>query len=167
VTADTAAMYNLSQVSDLAAVSSQLIFGGPSECDIRPRCLEGLYSVYGLPAFADFKALDAGGSLTKTALSGGEIDVALLFSSDGSIAANGWVLLADDQGLQPAENIIPLVSQEIVDDHGDDFVDLINSVSAKISQAELTAMNKQVGFDGESAQDVAEAFLKRYGFIDG
>jgi osmoprotectant transport system substrate-binding protein len=167
VTSETASTFGLANVSDLAAVSADLIFGGPSECDIRPRCLEGLYSVYGIPEFADVKELDTGGPLTKTALGGGEIDVAMLFTSDGSIFANGWVLLNDDQGLQPAENIIPLVSQELIDDQGDEFVNLVNSITARISQAELTEMNRQVGFDGESVEDVAAAFLQRNGFIGG
>src|SRR5690554_1729597 len=52
-------------------------------------------------AVHDFVPLDTGGPLTKAALEAGDIDVALLFSSDGAIAANGWVLLEDDQDLQP------------------------------------------------------------------
>ena len=44
-----------------------------------------------------FKALDAGGPLTTGALDNGDIDIALLFSSQGIISEKGWVILADDK----------------------------------------------------------------------
>ena len=47
-----------------------------------------------------FKPLDTGGPLTKAALEKGDVDVALLFSSDADIGAKGWVDLTDDKQLQ-------------------------------------------------------------------
>jgi osmoprotectant transport system substrate-binding protein len=164
VTAETAEALGLSAISDLAGQETELSFGGPPECPDRPRCLQGLVDVYGLQ-FGEFVPLDAGGPLTVTALDGGEIDVALLFSSDGVIGARGWVLLDDDMGLQPAENIAPVVNDELIDAYGDDFVALIDAVSAGISQKDLTELNKLVGFDGEAAADAAAAWLDQMGFM--
>ncbi len=48
-------------------------------------------------ATLNFKALDAGGPLTKAALTKGDVQVALVFTSDADIAVNKWVLLADDK----------------------------------------------------------------------
>ena len=45
-----------------------LVFGGPPECAERPDCLPGLRRAYGL-RFRAFAALDAGGPLTRQALS--------------------------------------------------------------------------------------------------
>ena len=42
------------------------------------------------------------------ALEGKQIDVALLFTSDPSISAKGFVLLEDDKKLQRADNIAPV-----------------------------------------------------------
>lgn len=159
VTGDTASELGLTKISDLKGKSDTLTFGGPSECPTRPRCLGGLESVYGL-TFAEFKALDAGGPLTVEALAGDEIDVALLFTSDGVIAARGFVLLEDDQGLQPAENIAPVVAQELVDAYGSTFSDVLNDLSSKLTQDDLTELNKLVGYDGESAADAARAWLE-------
>ena len=50
------------------------------------------------------------------ALEGDEIQVALLFTSDGVISAKGFVLLEDDEGLQPAENLTPVIRQDIIDE---------------------------------------------------
>ncbi|MCU1672550.1 MAG: Glycine betaine/choline-binding protein of an ABC-type transport system [Frankiales bacterium] len=77
---------SLTKLSDLKAYKGDLVLGGPPECPTRPFCKPGLEKTYGL-TFSNFKALDAGGPLTKTALKKGEIQVGLVFSSDGSLSA--------------------------------------------------------------------------------
>jgi osmoprotectant transport system substrate-binding protein len=163
VTQDLADELGLSETSDLADHAGDLVLGGPPECPSRPRCLIGLSDTYGL-TFREFKALDSGGPLTVAALEGGEIDVAVLFTTDGTIAAKGFVLLDDDKGLQPAENVIPVIRQEILDAYGGDLEDLINDVSAKITTAELTEMNRRFGFDRVDADVVAADWLSANGF---
>ena len=164
VTADTAASLGLTKVSDLAAHNGELTFGGPPECPERPLCLIGLQDLYGLQ-FAGFTPLDVGGPLTVAALEGGEIDVALLFTSDGVIAAKGFVLLEDDMNLQPSENVIPVVRDEIVTAYGSEFTDLLDSVSAKITTAELSALNKRYGIDAVDADVLAREWLTANGFL--
>jgi osmoprotectant transport system substrate-binding protein len=166
VTGDTAASYGLGKVSDLAPVASGLVFGGPPECPERLNCLPGLESVYGL-TFAEFKALDVGGPLTVAALESGDIDVGVLFTTDGVIAAKGFVLLDDDQGLNPAENIVPAVRLDIVDAYGDDLVELLDEVSAAITTPELTEMNRRAGIDQEDPADIASEWLSDKGFVSG
>lgn len=163
VTARTASELGLVTVSDLAPHSGALTFGGPPECPERELCLLGLQSVYGLE-FASFAPLDVGGALTVAALEGGEIDVALLFTSDGVIAAKGFVLLEDDQGLQPAENIVPITTAEIIAAYGDEFVELLDSVSAKLTTAALSQLNKRYGIDAEDADSLAREWLTDNGF---
>lgn len=152
----------LSKVSDLSKVEN-LVLGGPPECPERPRCLIGLQDVYGLE-IAEFKALDAGGSLTVAALNGDEVDVGLFFTT--YLFIDEYLALEDDLGLQPAENIVPVVRQDIVDEYGNNFVDLINDVSAKITTDQLTDMNERF-FTPEDADVIARDFLVENGFIDG
>ena len=166
VTGDTAASHGLGKVSDLAPVASGLVFGGPPECPERLNCLPGLESVYGL-TFAEFKALDVGGPLTVAALEAGDIDVGVLFTTDGVIAAKGFVLLDDDQGLNPAENIVPAVRLDIVDAYGDDLVELLDEVSAAITTPELTEMNRRAGIDQDDPADIASEWLSDKGFVSG
>jgi osmoprotectant transport system substrate-binding protein len=164
VTAETAATLGLSTVSDLVAHNGTLVMGGPPECPERELCLIGYTEVYGIE-FADFRPLDVGGPITVAALDGGEIDVALLFTSDGVIAARGFVLLEDDLNLQPAENIVPVVRQEIVDAYGQDLVDLMNRVTAAITTAELSELNKRYSIDAVDADVLAREWLEANGFI--
>lgn len=166
VTGDTAASLGISKVSDLAPVAADLVFGGPPECPERLNCLPGLESVYGL-TFAEFKPLDVGGPLTVAALEAGDVDVGVLFTTDGVIAAKGFVLLDDDRGLNPAENIVPAVRLDIVESYGDDFVDLLDSVSAQINTPELTEMNRRAGIDQDDPADIAAEWLADKGFVSG
>ena len=165
VTQTTADELGLAKVSDLAAHNGTLVLGGPPECPEREFCLPGLENVYGL-SFAEFRPLDAGGPITVAALEGNEIQVGLMFTSSASIFANGFVLLEDDKGLQPAENLVPAVRAEIVEAYGDDFKQALNSVSARLTTAELTSLNKFVEVDGEDPEKVAAEWLKAIGVTE-
>ena len=81
--ADALGVQTLSELADVCG--SGLILGGPAECPERPLCQPGLEETYGL-SFDEFRELDAGGPLTKTALQQGEISIGLVFSSDGALA---------------------------------------------------------------------------------
>lgn len=162
VTAATAADLGVSKVSDLAAFNDTLVLGGPPECPERAFCLQGLTDVYGL-SFTEFKPLDVGGPLTVAALEGDEIQVGLLFTTDGVIVSKGFVLLDDDKGLQPAENLVPVIRTDILDEYGDDLADVLNAVSAALTTQGLTEMNKLTGYDGEDPVAVATEWLKSVG----
>jgi len=154
----------LSKISDLAALNGQLVLGGPPECPERPFCLKGLEKTYGL-TFKDFKALDTGGPLTVAALKGGQIDVGVLFTSDAVIEAEGFVLLQDDKGLQLSENVVPVVREAIASRAPADFATAIDGLSARLTTAELTGMNKRVGLDKQDPKAVAGAWLKAQGLV--
>ncbi len=165
VTAETASELGLSTVSDLQPVAGELRFGGPPECPERPLCLIGLTDVYGLE-FAEFVPLDSAGPITIAALEGGDIDVALLFSTQGIIAANGWVSLEDDKGLNPADNLAPAIRTEVVDAYGDDLVALLESYSEALTTEDLTELNKRADLDQEDPALLAEEWLRDNGFIE-
>jgi len=146
-------------------IASQLILGGPPECPERPFCLIGLEETYGLE-FQEFRPLDAGGPLTVAALEGGDIDVGLLFTSDPSIADKGFVLLEDDMQLQLADNLIPVVRQEVLEE-SPEIAELIDPWMAMLTQEELTALNKLVVVDQEDPADVVEQWLSENGLETG
>jgi osmoprotectant transport system substrate-binding protein len=162
VTAATAARYRLRTVSDLAAVAPALVFGGPPECPERPYCLAGLRRAYGL-RFRAFVALDAGGPLTRQALRAGDISVALLFTTDPTIREQHLVVLADNRGLQPAENVVPVVGRAAAERYGPGLFAALNAVSARLATPALTALDAQVELDGRAPGIVAERWLRDQG----
>ncbi len=148
-----------------ATLASTLVLGGPPECPQRPFCAVGLEKTYGL-TFKEFKPLDAGGPITVQAVKNGTVDVGLLFTSDPSIAANGFVLLADDKQLQRADNLVPVVRQKVLD-ASPGVADLLNGWTAKITQEVLNDLNKQVSVDQKDPKDVAKAWLAANGLATG
>ncbi len=148
-----------------ATVASQLVLGGPPECPQRDFCQLGLKATYGLD-FKEFKPLDAGGPLTVTALDSGDIGVGLLFTSDPSIAAKGYVLLADDKQLQKSDNIAPIVRQAVLD-KSPAIKDILNGLSAKLTQDALIGINKAVAVDKQDPADAARAWLTAQGILPG
>lgn len=161
VTRDTADELGLQTVSDLTDHAADLVFGGPPECPERPFCLPGLDTTYGI-TFRDFRPLDVGGPLTVAALEGGEIDVALLFSTSSVIVDRGFVMLEDDQGLQAAENITPLIRADALND---EVEELLNAVGAALDTETITALNARVEIDNEDPEDVARDFLEDAGLL--
>jgi osmoprotectant transport system substrate-binding protein len=162
ISATTAESLDIDSLSDLSSFAPGMTFGGPAECPDRTLCLMGLEDVYGL-RFKEFIALDAGGPLTAQALNDGTIDVGLLFSSDPTLRAGGLVDLRDDRGLQPAENVTPVVSQAALERFGQGFVDALNAVSARLRTADLREMNAAIAA-GRPADDVARGWLRANGF---
>jgi osmoprotectant transport system substrate-binding protein len=151
---------HLVKLSDVSSVASGWTLGGPPECPQRPFCQQGLESVYGLH-FKAFKALDAGGPLTYAAFKSGAINIGLVFSSDGAIAANDLVVLQDDKHLQQADNIVPLIRSTVANS---EVTALLNSVDAKLNTPDLTAMNKSADVDKQDPIDVATTWVKNHGF---
>jgi osmoprotectant transport system substrate-binding protein len=166
VTSATAQRHRLRSIADLAAVDQDLVFGGPPECPQRQYCLRGLERTYGL-TFGTFVPTDAGGALTRQALSSGQIDVGLLFTTDANLSSHELVVLADDRGLQPAENVTPLLRAQVVARFGQDVLDTLDEVSARLTTEVLRSLNAAVEAEGATAQDVAEDWLGSQGLAVG
>jgi osmoprotectant transport system substrate-binding protein len=166
VTAETAQRYGLRTLSDLATVSRRLVFGGPPECTRRPFCLPGLERSYGITFGRVFSNLDTGGPRTVSALAEGTVDVALLFTSDGAIDLNDFVLLEDDLRLQPAENVTPVIRTGVLDRFGPSLADTVNAVSALLSTGELRTLNAEVAL-GATPQQIASRWLASNGLDPG
>ena len=162
VTAATAARYRLRTISDLARVAGRLVFGGPPECRERPYCLPGLRVSYGL-RFREFVPLDAGGPLTLQALTAGDVDVALLFTTDPAIRARHLVVLGDNRDLQPAENIVPVLRRATAHRFGPGLLAALNALSARLSAAALAGLDAQVGLDSRTPRVVAERWVRAQG----
>jgi len=162
VTREVAKRFGLRTISDLALVADDLVFGGPPECPDRPLCLQGLEETYGLE-FEAFVALDASGPVTVAALEGGEVDVALLFTTSGYLAGGTFVLLEDDLGLQPPENVVPVVRSEVIAEHGAAFAAVVAEVSRALTTEELASLNRSVSIVGRGHRLVARDWLATNG----
>jgi osmoprotectant transport system substrate-binding protein len=138
VTRETAERHDVQRLSDLVPIAGELKLGGPAECEARPLCALGLRERYGL-RFAEFVSLDAGGPASHQALRNGDVDVALMFTSDPALS--DYVELVDDRALQPAENVTPVVRTEVLDRWDPAVTEVIDAVSGELDTATLRELN--------------------------
>jgi osmoprotectant transport system substrate-binding protein len=163
VTRATAARLHLRTVSDLRRVAGRLTIGGTPECPKRPYCLPGLRSVYGLQ-FAAFEPFDTLAQRV-TALLDGVVNVAMLTTTDGNLATGNLVLLADDRHLQPAENVVPVVTDSAAARYGKRLTGVLNEVSSRLTTNALLFLNWRVQVAGDDVVTEARAWLERQGIL--
>ena len=161
VTKATATKYNLSKLSDLAAVGNQLVLGAGPECPTRPFCQPGLEKTYGIH-FKAFKALDTDGPLTRAALANGTIQVGLVFSSDSDLTKLGLVVLQDDRHLENADNVVPIIRSQVATA---DVKGLLDKISAALTTEQLISLNGQVELQHQDADAVATAYLQQHSYF--
>lgn len=159
VTQETADEHGLQAVSDLAPVAGDLTLGGPPECPDRPFCILGLKDVYGVE-FGDFRALDFGGARTEQALEAGAIDVALLFSLNPNIEANGWIALEDDENLQVPGNFVAVVRDEAMNE---ELPGLLDPVTESLTNELMLDLVNRIANEHEDVEEVAASHLESAG----
>lgn len=158
VTQKTADKYKLKTIADLQPVASQLVLGGPAEWKTRHEGLSGLRDVYGLN-FKSFKVLDVGGPLTLSAMkitSPGRRSAFNLASNQ----KDRLVVLEDTKHLFAAQNIVPIVASEALNDA---VTITLNKVSAQLTTEDLIDMNEQIA-EFVSIDDIAHQWLVKHGF---
>lgn len=158
VTEETATKHNLTNISDLEPVAGELVLGGPPEWVDRVNGVVGLREVYGLE-FKEFLPLDAGGPLTLSSLTSGQIQVADMFSTDPALTEQNLVALEDDKALFAAENILPVINTSKATP---EVEEILNAVSAALTTEDLIAMNAKATA-GEPLTDIAGAWLTEAG----
>ena len=159
VTKGTAAKLGLKSIADLQTYAKDLTLGGPPEWKTRPTGVPGLKKFYNLD-FKDFRPLDAGGPLSVQALKNGQVDAVNLFTTDPSIADNGFVILDDPKNLFAAQNVVPLIAKSKVTPT---ISASLNAVSAKLDTATLGELVKEVVVDKKDPVVVAKEFLAKNG----
>jgi osmoprotectant transport system substrate-binding protein len=136
VTQEFADEWNLTTIGDLTNVTVPLTLGGNSEGENRPDGPAGLAAIYGVEvAFTPIE--DGGGPLTVKALQDGDIQLAIIYTADPSIAENNLVSLEDTGGLFLASHVVPLASDNV----DEDTAAIINQISAAMSPKDLIALN--------------------------
>ena len=163
---ETAVEFSLVTMSDLADVAGQLTWGLPLDCSTNPSCGPGLKDVYGIDiATLQVENLGACSGEMATALNDGGIGVAELCTTQADIGRYNFVLLQDDKKLIPAQNVAPVVRNDLLEAAPDDFEATLNAVSAKLTTAELTKLNVRFSVNQESIEDVASQWLADQGLV--
>jgi osmoprotectant transport system substrate-binding protein len=149
------------KITKISELTPDLRLGAPQDCPTNAGCLPALQKTYGIDLSANYVPLDASGPLTKEALKNGDVDVAVIFSTDSAIEANDWVVLEDDKAIFNADNIVPVLTDALA--QNGQLVELVNGVSAALTTEQLTKLNKRYDIDKEDADAIAKDWLEENG----
>jgi osmoprotectant transport system substrate-binding protein len=161
VTQEFAESNDVTTLSDLAAMGQPIKLAAAPDCEGRDDCEKGLREVYGLN-IEEIVPLGFGTPQTKDAVLEGEVDLGLVGTTDGSLDDLGLVILEDDKGIQPAQNLIPAVRTEFLDENPD-IAEVLNELSATLTTEDLGEMNAAVDIERQKPEDVAADYLSEQG----
>ena len=156
-TKEFASENGLTQVEDLKKLDSFTI-GARPEFKSRFNGLKGMQQVYGIDN-AKFKQLALG--LQYPSLDKGDVDSANVFSTDAQLASGKYTVLEDPKGVFGFQNVYFVINKDKYDAlGGQEFMDVINSVNALLTEEAMTSMNAAVDLDKKKPADVAQQFLQ-------
>lgn len=152
-----------SAISDVAEAG--LRFGASAQCFERPQCYIGLTDpeIYGIE-FADTVTLEFG-PLLGEALAAEEVDAVVWNTTAPQIETEGFKVLTDDEMLFSADNIAPIIRDEVLDAYGDQLAGDLNELSAEITTEDLLAWNVETDIELRESDDVATEWLEAEGLL--
>jgi osmoprotectant transport system substrate-binding protein len=163
VTEEFAEENNLETLSDLAALGEPITLASPPDCEGRTDCEAGLEDVYGLD-IEKILPLGYGTPQTIDSVNSGESDLGEVATTQGDIEQSGLVILEDDKGIQPAQNVIPAVNTEFLNEHPD-VAEVLNPLADVLTTEDLTELNGRVALNRELPEDVAQDYLTEQGLL--
>lgn len=153
-------------LEDLAAKlnsGEKLTLGCNIEFYKRDDGLKPLQKAYGFEfSRSDVKRMETG--LVYKALKDGDVDVGLVFATDGRIPAFKFTVLKDTKNYFPAYAITPTVRKETLDANPE-LAGHLNTLSGLFDDATMSALNAEVDVDKKSVAEVANGFLKAKGLL--
>lgn len=164
---ETAEKYNLKTISDLAAVSDQLIFGAEHGFYTEEGSMKytPFIKFYGLN-FKENKPIDL--SLKYAAIKNGSIDVTIVYTTDGLNKEAGLVILEDDRNFFPEYNDALLVRNDLFErfkDIAPNLEEVLNSLGGQFTDEIMTDLTYEVDVNGRTPEDVAHEYLLNKGLI--
>jgi osmoprotectant transport system substrate-binding protein len=156
----------IKSISDLAAkmkAGQNLKLASNAEFYARPDGLAPLQKAYGFE-FGRENVVRMDTGLVYQALRDSQVDVGLVFATDGRVPAFDFVILNDDKDFFPNYALTPVVRKETLDKHPK-LADHLNALSAKLDDATMARLNAMVDVDKKTVEEVASSFLKSQGVV--
>ncbi|WPC30181.1 glycine betaine ABC transporter substrate-binding protein [Pseudomonas moraviensis] len=153
-------------ISDLAKnieAGKSYKFASNAEFFSRPDGLRPLQEAYGFE-FERKNIVRMDGGLTYQALRDGQVDLALVLSTDGRIPAFGFVVLKDDKGFFPGYALTPVVRTKVLEANPK-VGELLNALSSKLDDGTIAGLNSRVDVGREAIEGVAKGFLRESGLL--
>jgi osmoprotectant transport system substrate-binding protein len=133
-----------------------------------PAALPAFQAAYGFKLSQDQMLVLAGGDTAATERAAAEgtsgVNTAMVYGTDGAIAALGLVVLADTENAQMVYEPSPIVRQAVLADYPN-IPGMLAPAFAALDGATLRTLNAKVSVDGEDVGKVAKAWLTGKGLL--
>ena len=155
---ETAEQYGITNLSDLQANASQLIWGTyTAQGDDERVENEVLAGIYGPFDYKEFKSIDS--SLCWTALENKEVDACEGLTTQPQLEDEKYIVLEEDIPCRLPYYLFPVVRQEVLD--ADSEVEpALDAVSAVLDNETIIGLVAKTDLEGEEYEDVAAAFYE-------
>ena len=158
---ELAEKYNLKKMSDLSGIAENLKIGENADFFNRPDGMPGIKKTYGFE-FEEEVGMDPG--LKYIAVDQGDIDVAVVYTTDGMLKKYNLVVLEDDKNFFPPYDAVPRMKTEFAESHPE-IVEELEKLGGIFSNEDFQKYNYQVDVKELPIRKVAEDALKEKGLI--
>ncbi len=141
---------------------------GSAEFVESPAALPAFQSAYGFKLKDDQLLVLSGGDTSATEKAAAEqtsgVNAAMVYGTDGQIAALGLVVMADTKGVQPVYEPAPTIRADVLAKYPE-IATLLEPVFKSLTLETLQTLNSKIAVDGEDAKKVATDYLNEKGFL--
>ena len=153
---------SVTTLSQLAALGQPVVIAAGDDCVENTFCQPGLERTYGLRV-ASVTGDSYGSASAKQKVLDGTAQLGLTGTTDGTLAAQGLVLLDDDKGLQAADNLVPVVNAADAADPR--IAEALDALAPVLTTEDLARMNVEVDGERRKPEDVAKAYVQEKGLV--
>ena len=166
--AEAKGLKSLSDFGAYVAAGGTVKLAASSEFVTSASALPAFQEAYGFTLSPDQLITLSGGDTAATIAAAAQktsgADAAMVYGTDGGIAAADLVVLTDDKNVQPIYQPAPLVREAVLMEYPQ-IEGILTPVFAALDLKALQEMNGRVQVGGEPAAQVAHEFLLSKGFV--
>jgi len=153
----------LSDFGKFVAAGGQVKLAASAEFVNSAAALPAVQTAYGFTLSPDQLITLSGGDTAATIAAAAQqtsgANAAMVYGTDGGIAASGLTVMDDDLGVQPVYQPAPIIREAVLTQYPQ-IADLLAPVFAKLDLETLQELNGRVQVGGEAAAAVADDFLQ-------
>ncbi len=151
--------YHLKTIEDVAPVASQLTLATQQDAvSVAVQPMESGYNLH-------FKnTIQINEPLSFAAVTRGDADLNICYTTDPAIVTNNFVLLTDSKNVFPIYNPAPVVRGDLLK-NSPAIATTLNPLESKLSTAVIVGLIKQVSVDRTPVEQVARTFLQQQGLL--
>ena len=157
-------LVTMSDFGAWVAGGGQVKLAASTEFVSSPAVLPAMQDAYGFKLTPDQTVVLSGGDTAATIQAAARgtsgVNAAMVYGTDGGVAATGLVVMTDDKGVQPVYAPTPIIRAKVLAEYPA-IADVLAPIFAGLDLVTLQELNGRIQVGGEPAEAVARDYLSR------